>query len=428
MSTTYYFISDLHIGGDKKIDSFEFQEELIAFLKNIKHEKNSELIIIGDFLGLWEMTSVPENKKVEEIIKRHKKIFEQFKDTGNVIKITTIPGNHDHELLFNKDAQALLKKYRINFEPKMSIMRSLGRKKIWIEHGNQYDKHNRFINFYKKYTAPFGYFVSRTVISSAHKYSNGDHDAWIKDIASVYPNEEVPNWIFSNYFYKEMNPLIRYTILPFLLLLTISSIFGIGLLLNEIGLINSMWITPKIFDKIWLIGDVIEIIITINIIVLMILVAAAGPYIILSKDIKKALTKYGLKSKTSLKTKKEQKYIEAAKEVFKKNKRVKIFIYGHTHQASLKKIGDNIIINTGSMIKKLKRIKSRFRFLPSVYYPSNKLNYFKIYKEGKKGIIEFHEIIKNFETNLTFLERMVIFKRKKVESTNIPEKTIIKLK
>ena len=37
MSTTYYFISDLHIGGDEALGVCDFEVELIDFMDEIAH-------------------------------------------------------------------------------------------------------------------------------------------------------------------------------------------------------------------------------------------------------------------------------------------------------------------------------------------------------------------------------------------------------
>src|SRR3712207_8346433 len=54
-----------------------------------------------------------------------------------------------------------------------------------------------------------------------------------RSIQSVTPLEEIPRWIISNYFYREMNPLLRYAVLPFLLLFAFSVINLIGLALER---------------------------------------------------------------------------------------------------------------------------------------------------------------------------------------------------
>ena len=80
----YYFISDLHIGGDGFLNTCEFENELIGFLKRIEvTERKTELIMLGDIFGLWELTdSLPETGKLKYIIKSHNNLFEQFKATG----------------------------------------------------------------------------------------------------------------------------------------------------------------------------------------------------------------------------------------------------------------------------------------------------------------------------------------------------------
>jgi metallophosphoesterase superfamily enzyme len=54
MSMTYYFISDLHIGGDEALEVCDYEEELIEFLGQMAAlQEKAELLIIGDIFGLW---------------------------------------------------------------------------------------------------------------------------------------------------------------------------------------------------------------------------------------------------------------------------------------------------------------------------------------------------------------------------------------
>ena len=65
MSMTYYFISDLHIGGDEALEVCDYEEELIEFLGNLAaQEKNAELVIIGDIFGMWEFTEIEGPEKL----------------------------------------------------------------------------------------------------------------------------------------------------------------------------------------------------------------------------------------------------------------------------------------------------------------------------------------------------------------------------
>jgi hypothetical protein len=97
--TTYYFISDLHIGGDGALDQCDFEAELIAFLRRLADGPHpAELIIIGDAFGLWELTEVTDDTKIERIARTHRELFEEFREAGRRIRITLVPGNHDYEL------------------------------------------------------------------------------------------------------------------------------------------------------------------------------------------------------------------------------------------------------------------------------------------------------------------------------------------
>ncbi len=67
---TYYFISDLHIGGDESLGVCDFEEQLIEFLEFLgnKQDEQVELIIVGDAFGLWEFTLVEGKDKLDVLM------------------------------------------------------------------------------------------------------------------------------------------------------------------------------------------------------------------------------------------------------------------------------------------------------------------------------------------------------------------------
>jgi len=85
---------------------------------------------------------------------------------------------------------------------------------------------------------------------------------------------------------------------------------------------------------------------------------------------------------------------EAAKGVFASDPETFIFVYGHTHNASLKRIDERVVINTGTWLKKLERVLARFRLLPSVYHPSFRLNYFRIGEDDGQIVIDYQRVHK----------------------------------
>ena len=59
MAQEYYFLSDLHLGGDGELEHCDFGDELVAFLKELEARGgDAELIIGGDLFGFWELTGV----------------------------------------------------------------------------------------------------------------------------------------------------------------------------------------------------------------------------------------------------------------------------------------------------------------------------------------------------------------------------------
>lgn len=99
MPTEYFFVSDLHIGGDEQLKILDFEDDFIAFLEMLeRRERDTELVIIGDAFGLWEFTTAEGVERFDVLVGDHAQLFEQFRVTGEHLKITLIPGNHDYEL------------------------------------------------------------------------------------------------------------------------------------------------------------------------------------------------------------------------------------------------------------------------------------------------------------------------------------------
>jgi len=148
------------------------------------------------------------------------------------------------------------------------------------------------------------------------------------------------------------------------------------------------------------------------------------PFLLLAKDVKKTLYRYGLIT-DNLKGVKKEKYIHYAKTIFKKYKKVNIFVFGHTHSSYIIKDKNNIIVNTGTWLKRFKKIKPWRPFvLPSVYYPNYRLSITKISSKKKKIIVEHLEFHKKAKIDLTLLQKFVIFLRRKYPKRNLDTKTI----
>lgn len=422
----YCFISDLHIGGEGEASICDFEPELINLLISLeKHPNPFELIIVGDAFGLWEMSSKNPLNKLDLIINEHQKLFAQFKKSGKKYPITLIPGNHDYELACYLEFVAKLAKYNIILVQKASITRPVGTKKIWIEHGSQYDHFNYSPDFGNPHANPIGYWISSRVISVTSKRAEKGKYKWLKDIMSVYPEDMIPHWFFSNYFYKEMGNWVKLIFFTFIILLAFTSITFFGRFLAFIGITqnivpNSTW-TNNI-EILEIIGSGLDFLSLVTSLYIIAFIAVSIPVILIFMDIKETFKRYGLGKSNSLVKIKDQDYLDGAKLVFNQNPDVVAFIYGHTHVPSIKIFENRLIINTGTWLKKLQKVSSKIFFMPSIYYPSYSLNYIWIKAEDQQIIATIKVIPKKIAVSeLTILERLLLpkfTKRKKKFETN----------
>lgn len=426
MANEYYFISDLHIGGDGALDACEFEAELTAFLEMLAQKKGDvELVIVGDFLGLWEFTTLSGPDKLHAIIASHFELFRQFQRTGSVVRITLIPGNHDHELVTDPQFAAVLRVYNIHLEPRESITRPLAGRALWIEHGNQRDYYNRFEPFGDPASKPFGFYVTTNLISSAGKRARNRHEHWLKDIESIYPTEHVPHWLFSNYFYHEMSSYIRVLLAPFLLVFLASTLMAAGGVLELLGLVapgrflssfaNSLGPAGYLVDAVFLAGGAAFVT----------MLLAAAVIALMRRDIRRVFARYNFDLSQALNDMKNEGYAAAAEQVFRENPAAAVFIYGHSHIPGLGVVDGRAVINTGSWTMRLIRVPSRYLPLPDVYCRFYQLGYFRVAAEDGTVVVEYQPIEKKAAENLSRLQRLAIVGQRKDDFREIPLRTIL---
>jgi UDP-2,3-diacylglucosamine pyrophosphatase LpxH len=424
---TYYFISDLHIGGDEALGVCDYETELIAFLEKLAAQpEDAELLIIGDIFGLWEFTDIEGPYKLQAVIDQFPQIFKALQNTGKTVKITMLPGNHDYEIACYPKFVEMLQLYNIHLEQTPAITREINDKKIWIEHGNQHDAYNRMPDFGNPYAHPIGYFLTSSVVSTAGKHSKFGRYNWLKDIQSVYPSEQIPYWVLSNYFYQEMSPLLRWLILPFLLFSGFEIFVLGGAALEWFGLTDTnIFFNNRLFSSLGIVGNLVQLILIVNTVLFVNFVVLAVPLYFIWRDFKATLQRFRIVLDPSeLSSEKEQQYLDAAQEVFARDPDTVIFIYGHTHSPSLRQFGSRAVINTGTWLKRLDDVPTRFGFLPEIYVPFFCLNYFKISEIDGQIAIDYHKIDKAPPQDLTLVQRLLVSRRRRT-SDPIPERTVL---
>jgi UDP-2,3-diacylglucosamine pyrophosphatase LpxH len=424
MPEAYYLISDLHIGGDEQLEQVDFLGELLGFLRDLEESgEDAELIINGDLFGLWEFTRVDGVAKFDALLDRYPELFEQLRATGDEIPITVIPGNHDYELAAYPEYVERLAEYNVTLEQEVSITRPVGDYEVYIEHGMQRDPNNRIPDFGNPYANPPGYFVNRQITSRAGRLSRRGRYNWLKDIQAVTPMTLIPDWIVSNYFYREMSPWLRYASLPFLLLFNLGVWYVLVFLLDVTG----VWSTPmNVIQSVLAFfgpaGLLVDLVLTANLVLVLLLTLVSIPLYILLRDVQKTLRRFGLV--TTEDEPETDVYVDGAREIFTDRPSVAVFVYGHTHRVSATEVDDRLVVNTGTWLKRLQRTEVLLGVLPPVFYSSYRLNYFRVSGAGDGSVVVEYETIEKPEPqDETTLERLVT--RTQTPPERVPERIVV---
>jgi UDP-2,3-diacylglucosamine pyrophosphatase LpxH len=425
----YYLVSDLHMGGDGQLQHCDYTVEFIAFLKELEQEgPDTELLILGDTFGFWELTLAQGIEKIDHIIAAHQAIFDQLRATGTRIKITMMVGNHDYDLACDAAYAAKLKAYNIHLDMSLVLIRTVGDKKIWIEHGQQRDEFNAFPDYGNPYALPVGYFITQTFVSGASLHSDFGKGNWLKDIRSV-GTMQIPDWVLSNYFYREMSTVLRWVLLPFLLLAGATIVAILGELLRVVGIFdyNILFQNP-LMSRLGIIDNVLQVVIAINSIFL---VLFGVPAAFVQHDLTRTLNRFHLLTSHGITPNldSEEPYLQAARDVFQADDKVAVFVFGHTHAAFLRRLGPagQVVLNTGTWLKLLHRVPVHFGLLPAVYYPSFRLSYFCIERQNGHLVITYVAVPKAPGRELTWLQRLVTFGKAPKSPEAIPPRTVVAL-
>jgi hypothetical protein len=175
-----------------------------------------------------------------------------------------------------------------------------------------------------------------------------------------------------------------------------------------------------------IIDDVLQVVITINSIFL---VLFGAPMAIFVHDLTRTLRRFRLLTSHGMTPDldSEASYLKGAQEVFERDDKVAVFVFGHTHAAFLKQLGPagQVVLNTGTWLKLLHRVPVRLGYLPAVYYPSYRLNYFRIAAENNHVVIDYVMIPKTPERELTWLQRLLTLGKTPKQQEAIPAKTVL---
>ena len=148
------------------------------------------------------------------------------------------------------------------------------------------------------------------------------------------------------------------------------------------------------------------------------------PLHLLRQDIKKTIDRFGV-FETDLTVNAEASYEEAAREVFAECPETAIFCYGHTHRPMVQAVGEGLLINSGTWLKRLHRRDGIIGLLPPIFYPFYQLCAVRIAAESEDVTVQYEAIEKPSPgtEELTLTERLLALGR--TPSPELPDQVVV---
>jgi UDP-2,3-diacylglucosamine pyrophosphatase LpxH len=154
-------VSDLHMSSGDRLDDFEADADLVAFIYSYAiRAEPTELILAGDTfeflqvrlpsLGDYEWSGTAATRRLRAILAAHAKVIAALRvfvaQPGN--QLTLLIGNHDFELHYALAKALLYEALGLSTsDPRLRFGLSYEGGGIYLEHGNQFDDWNRFVHF-----------------------------------------------------------------------------------------------------------------------------------------------------------------------------------------------------------------------------------------------------------------------------------------
>jgi UDP-2,3-diacylglucosamine pyrophosphatase LpxH len=385
-SSGFYIISDVHITGDRQIDSDVSIRSLIEFLKE---KRGKELIILGDFFDLRK----DETKALSRGI--YKELFDAFRDYSKTAEITYILGNHDRLVCKNKKLCAFLEKHGIRIaKDKYWAERKLNGKRICFEHGNQFDEMSFYRSMDNEDETPLSEHLTQGFLPLAGKKS------WLNELWLVRPYKMTPKWLFSKFYYNNASRSLKFMLAPFFASWFITKLLPVILLLLLFS------------GRIRVLQD------RLIFFILLVIIATDFSSFFLRQILKKVSSEFreilediGYLGESRL-IQRENDFKKRVNEMLETGKahfcsKCDILVNGHTHFPDVKKSKSRMYINSGCWIKSFTEVKSFF-LMPSVYLDEYELNFVEVSKEGNEIKARLKAISPIINHKLNWLEELSI--------------------
>jgi UDP-2,3-diacylglucosamine pyrophosphatase LpxH len=245
--TLLVFLSDCHIGGDRGRDIFESPDDLAVLLDGLdRHPGPVELVLAGDFFDFLRIAEVPDGANRASVTTarpEYRALFDRLRRLAAARSRTVIylPGNHDAEMWWNPDIRTTLEKEGLVHEFALSYtacFESEPDRRIYCEHGNQFDPANTFRDYGDPLDTPLGDHVVTDLMPRLPGGRTLTPTLHLREIDRIFPLTEIPEWIAGRLFYDLVRQAVRWLLLPLLVAFTAYGLIKYALGGNDDGVLD----------------------------------------------------------------------------------------------------------------------------------------------------------------------------------------------
>ncbi len=423
-NTLLVFVSDSHIGGDPGCDGFESPDELASLFEEVREwDGPVELVLAGDFFDFLQIGNVPDNENRASLtISRpeYREMFDalrRFREREGT-RVVYLPGNHDAEVWWNPEIQRTLRErglvddfafsYTAGFEVSGEA------KVVYCEHGNQFDPENVVADYEDPLDTPLGHHVVTDFTRRVAPFGKISWGLDLSEVKMVYPLVAIPQWIAGSYFYRLLEKIAAYLLLPLLVTYLVYRLLAYTLAIYREAperFFESYRTLPQIH---WLFAEIAGF-------GLLTLVIFTIFFLLLRRAVRKTMARMNVGGKepgydpAQASAQKIQAMLDNGHSppMSRANtpEKIDIFVSGHTHLPSLSVVEEpggeeRILVNSGCWLRQIQPVKPIVAG-PPVFVSKFVLTHARVFVRNGELRVELWEHPKPAGQNLSRLERLL---------------------
>lgn len=427
-------VSDLHLGGDPGQADFFAVAELVDLLDRLDATPGPiELILAGDVFEMLQIhdTAGDDGSRVRPVVTGGETavIFERLRRFAAQPdhRVVCLVGNHDNQLWWDERERRVLLEGGYVHEVALSYRRRFGDDErgalLYCEHGAEYDPANAVGDYANPLATPLGHHLVLDLVNHLEPLglkADADEPTSLADIDNIHPLEMIPWWFVSRFFYRATQQLVKYVVLPGLLLYTLFHLLPVALLFERLATDHPL--LDRLADPFsgppWLLLIFVVFDSSLGLGIVILLLAR--------RAFRRARRRYGLEDIGTIFGRTARFWEDATDAVLLGRRRpalwdgewsgCDVFVYGHTHFGFIRPVADGdhprAVVNTGTWTRKVLPVRGRLK-LPPVFLPTYELSYALAYVQEGALLVELWEVPKPIAYTLPWPERLAIVRKER---------------